>query len=153
MSDSIVFGSLVTVHYRVSLEDGTEVDSSFDEAPIEFTLGDGTFPEGVELVLYGMSAGERDARMLLPLQAWGSRDAQKIHSLARSDFPAELVLQEGQVLAFDLPNGEQLPGAILSIGETEVKVDFNPPLAGQSVRVEFEVLDVQPPEVDVLADL
>lgn len=153
MSDNtIVFGSFVTVNYRILLADGTEADSSYDEGgPISFALGDATFPDGVELILYGMSEGEKDSRELHPLQAWGPRDPDKVHQLARSDFGDDLDPQPGQVIGFEMPNGEELAGAITEVGVEQVTVDFNPPLAGQTVTVEFEVLNVQPPAVDPLA--
>ena len=35
-------GDTVSVHYRGTLEDGTEFDSSYEREPLTFTLGEGT---------------------------------------------------------------------------------------------------------------
>jgi len=150
----IVFGSFITVDYRICLADGTEVDSSHDEGgPVSFALGDGSFPDGVELILYGMRTGQSDRRELQPLQAWGERDPARVEALSRGSFPSEMTPREGQIIAFQLEDGEEVAGAIVEVGDERVLVDFNPPLAGQTVSVEFDVLDVQPPAVDPLAGL
>ncbi|MGB5179855.1 MAG: FKBP-type peptidyl-prolyl cis-trans isomerase, partial [Gammaproteobacteria bacterium] len=49
--------STVTLHLSLSLEDGTVAESTFDDEPLTFTMGDGTLVEGLELGLYGLKAG------------------------------------------------------------------------------------------------
>jgi len=64
--------------------------------------------------------------------------------MARSDFPADLALETGQVLGFVMPSGEEVPGLIVSVSDTEVIVDFSHPLAGRDLIFDVEVLTVEP---------
>jgi FKBP-type peptidyl-prolyl cis-trans isomerase SlpA len=41
-----------------------------------------------------------------------------------------------------MPDGQTLTGHILEIGDTEVRVDFNHPLAGLSIEFEVEIADI-----------
>ncbi|MEJ2322958.1 MAG: L-threonylcarbamoyladenylate synthase [Gammaproteobacteria bacterium] len=44
----ITFGSRVTMHFSLKLSDGLLVESSFDDEPLSFTVGDGTLDRGLE---------------------------------------------------------------------------------------------------------
>ena len=45
-------------------------------------------------------------------------------------------------MAFAQPDGSEVPGIIRSIAGTSVTVDFNHPLAGQTVIFDVEIIDV-----------
>ena len=138
--------STVTLHLSLTLEDGTVAESTFDDEPLTFILGDGTLVEGLELGLYGLRPGDTQRLSLFPEQAFGLRDPKKVHRLPRADFPAEMALEPGCIIGFDTPEGEELPGMIVSTDDTSVEVDFNHPLAGRVVIFDVEIIDV------VLAD-
>jgi FKBP-type peptidyl-prolyl cis-trans isomerase SlpA len=62
-------------------------------------------------------------------------------------FPVDISLEEGTVVAFEQPDGSQLPGIIREVKGHSVKVDFNHPLAGQEITFDIEILSIdQPPE-------
>ena len=130
----------------MTLEDGTVAESTFDDEPLTFTLGDGTLIEGLELALYGLRSGDRQRLSLFPEQAFGLRDPGKVHRLPRADFPADMLLEPGCIIGFDTPAGEELPGMIVRTEGAGVEVDFNHPMAGHVVIFEVEIIDV------VLAD-
>lgn len=138
--------STVTLHLSLTLEDGTVAESTFDDEPLTFILGDGTLVEGLELGLYGLRPGDTQRLSLFPEQAFGLRDPEKVHRLPRADFPADMALEPGCIIGFDTPEGEELPGMIVSTDDTSVEVDFNHPLAGRVVIFDVEIIDV------VLAD-
>ena len=136
--------STVTLHLSLALEDDTVVESTFDDEPLTFTMGDGTLVEGLELGLYGMKAGATQRLVLQPEQAFGLHDPDKRHQLARADFSAELQLEPGVIIGFDTPSGEELSGTIVSLTDETVDVDFNHPLAGRVVVFEVEIISVVP---------
>ena len=138
--------STVTLHLSLTLEDGTVAESTFDDKPLSFTLGDGTLIEGLELALYGLRPGDKQRLSLSPEQAFGLHDPEKVHRVPRADFPADMVLEPGCIIGFDTPTGEELPGMVMAAGAADVEVDFNHPMAGHVVIFEVEIIDV------VLAD-
>jgi len=52
-------GDTVTVHYRGTLKDGTEFDTSYGREPFTFTLGEGRVIAGWEQGIPGMKVGEK----------------------------------------------------------------------------------------------
>jgi FKBP-type peptidyl-prolyl cis-trans isomerase SlpA len=139
-------GSEVLMHFTLSLEDGTVADTTRGSEPIRFVMGDGTLIEGLELALYGLSQGEQQCISIDPRDAFGFPDEGNIHTLPRSEFPADIQLEAGQIIGFSTPSGEEVPGAILELNDDEVVVDFNHPLAGHEIVFEVEILEISPGE-------
>jgi len=139
-------GDEVTIRFSLSLEDGTVVDATEGEETLSFTLGDGSMIEGLEEVIEDLTVGERHIYLIGPEEAFGFPDEENIHQMPRSDFPDTVQLQEGQIIAFNTPTGEEVPGAILEIGPESVKVDFNHPLAGRNLAFDVELLAIKSPK-------
>ncbi|GAB4292540.1 MAG: FKBP-type peptidyl-prolyl cis-trans isomerase [Thiohalomonadaceae bacterium] len=139
----ITRGSHVRLHYTITLEDGTEADSSRGGEPLEFVLGDGTMLEKLEEFLLGMRAGQRAAYSVSPEQGFGYPDTEAVHVMPRNDFPAEMELAPGVIIAFTTPAGDEVPGTVTALDETQVTVDFNHPLAGHTLNFDVEILAVQ----------
>jgi len=136
--------STVTLHLSLALEDGTVAESTFEDEPLTFTMGDGTLEEGLELGLYGLTAGNTQRLVLEPGQAFGLHDPARLHQLSRSEFPPGLELEPGVIIGFDTPSGEELPGTIVSLTDDMVDVDFNHPLAGRVIVFEVKIITVVP---------
>jgi FKBP-type peptidyl-prolyl cis-trans isomerase SlpA len=146
MKHQIGIASTVTLHLSLTLEDGTVAESTFGEEPLTFTMGDGALVHGLELALYGLRPGDTQRLELYPEQAFGLRDPEKIHRLPRAQFSPDMALEPGLVIGFTTAGGEEIPGAVLSLTDDEVEVDFNHPMAGHTVVFEVEILDVVPAE-------
>ncbi|WP_108446961.1 FKBP-type peptidyl-prolyl cis-trans isomerase [Halomonas denitrificans] len=136
-------GMEVTLHFTLSLEDGTVVDSTRDKAPATFQVGDGNLPPGFEYPLKGLSAGESGTFEITPEHAFGQHNPQNIQLLKREDFESDAP-EVGMVMSFADAAGGELPGVIKRIEGEQVEVDFNHPLAGRTLTFEVEVLDVKP---------
>ena len=139
---AIAPGSPVELHLSLRLGDGTVAISTFDEEPLRLRVGDGSLTPGLEEPLIGLRAGSGFELLLPADQGYGPRDEDNIHSLSRSDFPPELELAPGVVVQFTTPGGQEVAGTILELGEAEVQVDFNHPLAGRELWYRVQILAV-----------
>jgi FKBP-type peptidyl-prolyl cis-trans isomerase SlpA len=148
MSFPISPASSVTLHLSLTLEDGTVADSTFDDEPFTFIMGDGTLVHGLEIALYGLFSGDKQRLELTPEQSFGLHDPQHIHQMPRSAFADDIELAPGVIVGFETPEGEELAGAVQEVDEDAVMVDFNHPLAGHSIIFEVEIIDVEPGEVE-----
>lgn len=138
--------SIVTLHYQLLLDDGTEVESSYGDEAVEFELGDGSLTEGMERALLDKASGEKISVMLSPEQAYGYPDKDNIHDMPLSDFPDDMQPEPGQVIAFDGPGDEEIVGTIIAIKKKQVSVDFSHPLAGRELQFNAEIINVSNPE-------
>jgi len=136
--------SKVVLHYRITLEDGTVADSTWeDNEPLAFTLGDGTLSPGLEQVLLGLKAGDHESMLIDPDQGFGYKDTANIHRMPREDFDPGMPLEEGMVIGFTLPDGSELPGIITELEDDVVQVDFNHPFSGHHLNFEVQVISVE----------
>ena len=141
----ISIGSRVTMHFALRLKDGMVVESSFDDEPISFVVGDGTLDKGLELALIGLRPGDRQTLTLMPGQAFGMRDESALQLVPRNKFPAEINLEAGQIIGFTGERGEELAGAVVEVQEQQVKLDFNHPLAGREIEFEVQIINAEAP--------
>ncbi|NHZ69925.1 MAG: peptidylprolyl isomerase [Thermotogales bacterium] len=141
----IGMGSGVTMHFALRLADGMPVESSFDDQPVNFVLGDGTLDRGLELALLGLVADARQTLTLMPGQAFGMRDEAALQWMQKAQFPEDMPLEKGQIVGFAGEDGEEVVGAIIDIEGERVKVDFNHPLAGREIEFEVHILAVENP--------
>ncbi|VAW53489.1 FKBP-type peptidyl-prolyl cis-trans isomerase SlpA [hydrothermal vent metagenome] len=142
MTDEINMHSLVLMHYSIALTNGTEIESSFDEEPVEITMGNDDITEGMELALFGLKEGDTQTLMLTVEQGFGLRDEENIHDMPLSDFPEELPPETGLSYSFESPDDGEIPGTVVSVKKDSVEVDFNHPLAGQEIVFKVEILGI-----------
>jgi FKBP-type peptidyl-prolyl cis-trans isomerase SlpA len=141
-------GSKVTMHFTIRATDGTVMESSVDQEPQTFVMGDGSLLEGFELALVSLKAGDRQTITLRPDQAYGPRDPDAVAVLPRAHFPDDLAIEPGVMVGFTTAEGHLVPGRVLNLQGDAVEVDFNHPLAGQDVVLEVEILEVVDPVVE-----
>ena len=134
--------SSLLLHFKMELEDGTEVESNFDDEAIEFHIGDGSLTSGMEDALIGKTVGETISVTLSPEIAFGIPDENNIHTLPVSDFPKDMPPEENQIIAFDGPDDTEIMGTIVSVKGDEVEVDFSHPLAGRTIKFTAKITDV-----------
>ncbi|TKB50193.1 FKBP-type peptidyl-prolyl cis-trans isomerase [Ferrimonas aestuarii] len=135
--------SQVFVHFDVEMLDGTKADSTRAHGkPARLTMGDGSLSGAFEVAIKGMKKGEKRRFSLDANQAFGEANPDNIQHLDRGQFAADADLSEGTIMAFSTPDGNQVPGIIREVAGDSVTVDFNHPLAGQTVIFDLEVLDI-----------
>ena len=138
--------TIITLHFSLSLEDGSIVDSNFDTEPAVCTFGDGKLLSGFEAALVGLIAGDKSVFSIKPENGFGQNNPNNIQEFPRKNFKEIKDLQLGLMISFADANGGELPGVIADIGETIVKVDFNHPLASHTIKFEVEIISVEPVE-------
>lgn len=141
----VAMGDTILMHYKLGSQNGAELENTFDEDPIEITLGRNELAQNLERCLIGLPSHERHVFMLDPAQAFGHRDECLIQRIPLSEFPPEITPHVKAMIEFQMPNGATLPGVIQAIGPSEAVVDFNHPLADCPVLFEVEILEINSP--------
>jgi len=133
-------GDFVQLHYTGSLTDGTVFDTSEGRTPLEFQVGGGGIIQGFNDAVLDMAVNEEKKVVLEPDQAYGQpRDDLK------REFPASMLeghqIEVGQQLRFSSPQGP-LSGTVLDIDPEKFVVDFNHPLAGQTLEFMIRLVGI-----------
>jgi FKBP-type peptidyl-prolyl cis-trans isomerase SlyD len=107
------------------------------------------FPK-VEEALSGLEPGASTSVKLAPTEGFGERDPALIMRERRERLPREVEL--GSVLHVKGGNNGGTPPAfrVTELSDTEATLDGNHPLAGRTVELRVEVLDVRPATNDEL---
>ena len=135
--------SEVMMHFAICLADGSAVDSSkVDNKPAKFVMGDGSLTANFENCLLGLQEGQSETFTLAPEDAFGLPNPDNIHHLELNKFSADVPAEVGTIITFTQPDGSELPGIIREVIADSVTVDFNHPLAGQTLTFDVDVLEV-----------
>jgi len=138
-------GCEVAIHYRGTLEDGTEFDSSYTkEKPITATVGSGMLIAGFETALMGMNEGETKSFTLAPDEAYGERDETHKVDLGRDQFPEDFTFEAGRIVPLQGPSGETYLASIVEYNDNDetVTFDMNHPMAGKTLNFDIEVVSI-----------
>lgn len=137
----------VVMNYKVSREDGETLESSEQAGPIEVVHGVGQIVPGLDKALAGMSPGEEKQVVVAPGEAYGERDEEAVLNVPKSSFPDDKPLEVGMLFHMMDPSGGGVRFATVKelMGE-EVKVDFNHPLAGETLHFDIKIEDVLEPD-------
>lgn len=141
--DVIRQGAEVTLHFALSLEDGTAVDSNFEGEPATFKVGDGSLLPGFEQVLMGLEAGASESFSIPPEQGFGQPNPNNLQQMDRREFDPGLNLEPGLVLSFADASQAELPGVVAEMNDEFVTIDFNHPLAGRTIQFDVKIISVK----------
>jgi len=142
MPDAINMQSLVLMHYTIALSNGSIIETSFDDEPIEIAMGKGEITRGMELAIFGLKEGESQTLTLAADQGFGIRDEDNILDMPVADFPEDLHPEPGVSYSFESEEGDEIPGTVVSIKDDVATIDFNHPLANQEIIFSVEILGV-----------
>lgn len=136
-------GSVVKVHYRGTLEDGTVFDSSLGREPLEFTIGAGTMIPGFENAVRGMEVGQKKTVTIPADEAYGPHFDDLVLVIGRDQLAEGLNPEVGQQLQMTNSVGETMLVFVVEVAEATIIVDANLPLAGQDLTFEIALVGVR----------
>ncbi|HJV64374.1 MAG TPA: FKBP-type peptidyl-prolyl cis-trans isomerase [Geomonas sp.] len=123
-------GSVVSVHYIGTLDNGRIFDSTPDDQPLVFTIGAGEVFPALEQLVSSMKVGEVRNVVIPSAQAYGPRSHENIISLKRTAFPAGKEIRTGQKLTIEFKGSTSRVMLVAQVSENAVVLDGNHPLAG-----------------------
>ena len=130
-------------HLELVTADGHLVESTYDAEPLDIELAAGTVHVWIERLVCELPVGGSVARRLAAEDAFGVPEADLCVTLSRTDFGAELSVEPGTIVEFDV-DGETAAGTIVSADAKSVIVDMNHPLAGRALDVRIDLLELVP---------
>jgi FKBP-type peptidyl-prolyl cis-trans isomerase SlpA len=138
--------SYLTLHYRLSTKNKTEIISTFNENPATLQLGMGQLAPALEQQLIGLTEGAHHVVALPPEQAFGLRNPDLIQPVSRATLQENSALNEkyevGDSVEFAAPSGGRFAGVLKSMGTESAVFDFNHPLAGQELIFEVRIIGI-----------
>lgn len=133
---------VVSLQYTLKVNDEI-VDSSDENEPLEFLQGYRNIIPGLEKELYGLKVGDTKNVTVQPADGYGEIDSEAVMDVPRDEFPEDIPLELGIELEVRDEDGEILPATVTEITADSIRLDFNHPLAGETLDFEIKVLELR----------
>ncbi len=115
--------------------------------PVTICVGQKHVILGLDEDLVGKDAGTDDTVTVPPEKAFGERDPKRIKSFPKSQF------KEKPVRGMSVRLEEEGEGTVVDVIGSKVIVDFNAPLAGQTLTYSYKIEDMVTDPLDQLKGL
>ena len=118
-----------------TLQDATtkeQLDTNVGSDPLEFIVGKGHVIPGLEAKLIGLKLNDNIDIIVAPQDGYGEINQDAIQTLPVEQF-AGIELQEGMSLYGTGENGQTVQVIVKSVGENDVTIDYNHPMAGKTL--------------------
>lgn len=144
MSESLTIadGMVVGIHYTLTDDEGTTLDSSAGRAPLFYLHGAGNIVEGLEDELVGKTIGDKLTAHVPPAKGYGELEGPGPQAVPKSEFKG-MDISKGMPFRAQASNGETIVLWITDIRGSRVYVDTNHPLAGKTLHFDVEVIDLR----------
>ncbi len=154
-------GMFVSLTYDLNVGEGEErelMEKATAEQPLTFMYGMGMMLEAFEKHINGLKAGDKFSFTLSPEEAYGEFVEENVVELPKNIFEIEGKfdcerIAEGQTVPMMDSSGNRLMGSVTEVKDEVVVMDFNHPLAGETLHFEGNVLDVHQPSAEEIAAL
>ncbi len=136
----------VALSYTLTV-DGKIADQSSEDKPLEFIFGMGMMLPEFERNIEGKTNGDDLKFTVTPEDGYGQIDPEAVVELPKEIFMvegeiAEEVLTVGNVLPMGDNQGNRMMGTVKEVKSDVIVMDFNHPMAGQTLNFEVKILSV-----------
>jgi FKBP-type peptidyl-prolyl cis-trans isomerase SlyD len=138
----IAADTVVSLEYTLKDENGEIIDGS-DGEPLEYLHGHGQLVPGLEKQLEGKKVGDKLKASVPAEEGYGTHDPERVVEVTRAELPEDLVPEIGMELSTEGPDGEPLTLWITDVTDTQVTLDGNHPLAGQTLHFDIDVRSIR----------
>ena len=144
------------LHANLPQKEKTHIETTEKGHPLTFLFGVGGLIPGFERNLAGLSVGDKFDFTIDANEAYGETDANAVINLPIDIFKVDNVidfevLKAGNVLPMSDHEGNRMNGKVVSFNDKDVTMDFNHPLAGQTLHFSGEVLEVREASAEELS--
>jgi peptidylprolyl isomerase len=163
-------GDRVKINFNGTLEDGTLFDTTYESSrceddncecgnedctcgddgcgcggetgPMELEVGSGNFFPQIEESLIGMTPGDNKTLTIVAADAFGEYDAEQVSAVPRNQFPDDINPMVGDNFELVNDEGDGMVVTVIEVGDAEVTLDANHPLAGEDLTFEVELVEI-----------
>lgn len=155
----ITTNKYVSVTYDLNVGEGEErelMERATTEVPLSFIFGTGMMLPSFEDALKGLKVGDTFNFIISPANGYGDFNEEHIMDLPKNIFEVDgkfdsEMIKEGNTVPMMDADGNRLNGSVLEVKDDVVVMDFNHPLAGETLHFTGEVIDVHDPTAEEIA--
>jgi FKBP-type peptidyl-prolyl cis-trans isomerase SlyD len=143
MADIVTNGKVVSLAYTLRLTNGDVIDQSSADDPLEYLHGADNIVPGLERELEGLAVGAAKEIVVAPVDGYGEYDAENVEKVGKDELPPDFPLQLDMIVAIEDDEGFTEEARVIEVSANTVTLDFNHPLAGQTLNFSVEVVGIR----------
>ncbi|MDO4474447.1 MAG: NifB/NifX family molybdenum-iron cluster-binding protein [Eubacteriales bacterium] len=137
-------GKTCSVHYKGTLNDGTQFDSSYDRGEtLEFVCGAGMMIPGFDRAVANMEVGQVMDVHLMPEEAYGFADPNAVFTIEAAQLPGSEDLKVGEQVYLSDQTGQPFVVTVAAREGETITFDANHELAGKELNFRIELVEVK----------
>lgn len=142
---------VVSIHYRLTNEDGEELDTSAGQDPLSYLHGTNSLIPGLESALTGQAAGDKLQVTVQPDDAYGDVNPELVQTVPISAFDSPENVKAGVQFQAQGPDGQVQLITVQEVTDDGVTINANHPLAGQVLHFDVTIEAVREASAEEVA--
>ncbi len=139
---TVADGNRVSIEYTLTLPDKTQVDTNVGKGPLTYTQGGQEILPALQKAILGLKVGETKNVTLSPEDGYGPVDPNALQEVNKDMIPEE-ARKVGTPLVTKDASGRPHRLRVQKVKEETVVLDFNHPLAGETLIFDVKVLKIE----------
>ena len=140
--------SRIKLAYALKYDDanGDIIENISPENPLEVTIGTEDLLEKFEEKILGLKKGDTFEFTLSPENAYGNYDKDGVVSVPKSELMEDVEgveISEADIIPVVTDDGEEMEAVVLEIDGDIVTLDFNHPLAGETLYFSGKIVAIE----------
>ena len=142
--------TVVTFHYTLRDESGTQLETSRGGEPATYLHGANNIIPGLEKAMTGRAGGDVFNATVSPEDGYGLRHPDRVQRVPVKHLAYRGKLSAGDVVQLSTTDGMRAV-TVIKAGRHSADIDTNHPLAGQTLVFDIEVVDTRAATAEELA--
>ena len=134
---------VVSMHYKLTDNDGNVLDSSEGAEPLTYLHGSGNIIPGLEKELVGKVEGDTHQVKVEPEEGYGEINPELIQTVDKAAFQGVESVEVGMSFEAQASDGSVQHIVVKSIEGEVVTIDANHPLAGTTLNFDVQIVSVR----------
>ena len=134
---------VVSMHYTLTDNEGTTLDTSDGAEPLAYLHGAGNIIPGLEKALVGKVVGDSMKVTVEPAEGYGEIVPELMQTVPREMFQGVDDIDPGMSFEAEGEGGQVQRVVVKEVTETEVIVDANHPLAGMILNFDVNIVEIR----------
>ncbi len=135
--------SVVSMHYKLTDDEGKVIDSSEGGEPMVYLHGAGNIIPGLQKALVGKGEGDSLKVRVEPAEGYGEIDPEGTKVIERAAFEGVESVEEGMSFGAQAPDGASQTITVRKVEGDQVTIDINHPLAGVTLNFDVQIISVR----------
>lgn len=134
---------VVSMHYKLTDNEGSVLDSSENTEPLNYLHGAGNLIPGLEKALVGKVEGASLQVTVEPAEGYGDIIPELIEIVEKAAFQGVDSIEAGMAFEAQGPDGAMQHVVVTKVEGDKVTIDANHPLAGMVLNFDVEIISVR----------